>query len=220
MQGRIKMSRLVDDIRSALKSYPGLQIDKASNAVKGGFNIRNTQTNEVLETYELEITFPQNYPGRRLPIVRECSNKIPRNRDRHIFEDGRLCLSTALGELLICRRGITFEIFLNEILYPFLATQFAMSCGWLNEFPQGEYGHGARGIYESYAEFLGIGGEDAIVLAIRMAMMRNQRNKKCFCGSGRKLKDCHRQSHEILKKIGKDQLEQDAYLILTNKTPL
>lgn len=210
------MSWLLNDIRSALKSYPSLQIDAGFNIVKGGFEIKN-ERGEVLETYSLEITIPQSYPNSRLPIVREVSQRIPRNKDRHIFEDGRLCLSTPLGELLICRDGITFLKFLDEVLHPFLASQYAISCGWLNEFPQGEYSHGGKGIYESYSEFLEIDGIDKAISALIMATKRNQRNKKCFCASRKKLKDCHFKSYTLLQKLGKDQLYKDAEAMLACK---
>ena len=203
------MSWLVDDVSEGVKYYPKLKIYKTEGIVKGGFDIINPNTKKVLETYELQISFPSDYPQSKLPIVKELGKKVPRTKDRHISKNGIFCLTTPLKEFLICRNGISFKKFLDEILLPFLATQLALSSGWLNEFPQGEYGHDHVGIYETYTEYFDTENIETIISGIKMAMARNQRNRLCYCGSGKKLKKCHIRQITLLSKMGKVQLQKD-----------
>ncbi len=203
------MSWLLNDVQEALKIYDKLTVNREKGTVSGGFDIINPYTNEVLDTFTLLITFPKEYPNQCLPIVKEVSHKIPRTPDRHVYSDGRLCITTPIKEFLICKAGITLIQFLEDILRPFLATQMAISIGWLNSFPQGEYSHGFEGIYQSYSEFFNLKDVDKIVVGLQMALNRNQRNKHCFCGSGKKLKKCHINQISTLHGMSKSQIESD-----------
>jgi len=89
----------------------------------------------------------------------------------------------------------------------------AISLGWLDKFPQGEYSHGDNGIYESYCDFFEINNKEKIITGIKMALNKNQRNTYCFCGSKEKLKNCHLQKVINLKALGKDKLSKDLQLI-------
>lgn len=212
------MSWLLNDVQEAVKVYDKLTINKEEGTVSGEFDIINPNTNEVLDTFSLLITFPKKYPSQCLPIVKEVSHKIPRIPDRHVYPDGTLCITTPIKEFLICKAGITFIQFLEDILRPFLATQMAISMGWLDSFPQGEYGHGFEGIYESYSEFFSLKESDKIVAGLQMVLNKNQRNKLCFCRSGKKLKKCHINRIYTLQGMSKSQIEVDLkYLILKAK---
>ena len=211
------MTWLSTDIENALCSYPKLKFDKKNFKVLGSIEIINPNTNEALENYQLEIIFPKGYPNNQLPIVKEVTEKIPRTDSRHVYSDGRFCLTTALQEFLICRKGINFTRFLSEIVYPFLATQLAISCGWLDKFPQGEYSHGYEGIYETYSDFLNLNDLELICKGIEMSFQKNHRNSLCFCGSTKKLKKCHLRHISILKNISTSQLKNDLQAIVQKK---
>lgn len=203
------MSWLLNDVQEAVKVYDKLKINKDAGTVSGEFEIVNPETDQVLESFNLEISFPKKYPYQQLPSVKELSHKIPRNPDRHIYDNGTLCLTTPIREFLICKKGITLIQFFEEILRPYLATQMAISMGWLKEFPQGEYSHGFEGIYESYSEFFKIEDADKIIEGLKMVFTKNQRNKPCFCGSEKKLKKCHINEISTLKGMSKNQIAVD-----------
>ena len=103
--------------------------------------------------------------------------------------------------------------FIEQVLIPFLASQFAISAGWIDEFPQGEYGHNGQGIYETYVDFFELTEQQKLVNGLKMGLAKNQRNKPCFCGSGNKLKNCHSKKIELLKSMGKKQIERDLMIL-------
>lgn len=183
--------------------------------IEGDFEIHNPRTQEVLETFRIKILFPPEYPNSKLPLVQEIGNKVPRIKDRHVYPDGTFCLTTPLNEFVICRKGITFLRFLNEILRPFLATQIAISEGWLNEFPQGEYSHGEKGILESYIDFLDLSNIRLLISGLEMSLTKIERNCRCFCQSGLKLKRCHLQQINILRNMGKKRVTSDLNALKT-----
>ena len=208
------MSRFFkEEIKNTLITYPKLKFNKTKFRVTGDFDIINDNTGAIIETYGLKIELPVSFTKLILPRVTEITNKIPRHPDRHVYENGIFCLGTPLSEYLICREGISFRKFLEEILRPFLATQLAITRKWLTTFPQGEYGHGADGIYESYCDFFETKNRNRIITGIKIAMGKNQSNKSCFCDSGKKLKNCHRAQIETLRTFGRKQLSIDLKMI-------
>jgi len=208
------MSRfLKEEIKNTLIDYPNLKFNKTKYTVTGDFEIINENTGVIIETYNLKIEIPVRFTKLILPRVTEISHKIPRHPDRHVYKDGLFCLGTPLSEYLICSKGITFKEFIEKILRPFLATQLAITKKWLSSFPQGEFGHGAIGIYESYSDFFNTKDKNTIITGIKIALNKNQRNKVCFCSSGKKLKHCHMEYFNILRTFGKKQLLIDLKLI-------
>jgi len=204
---------LMKEIKETLTDYPTLIFSKKKWRIEGEFEIKNEETNVVLESYTIEILIPKQFLKVRLPMVTEVSHKIPRHPDRHVYKDGLFCLGTALSEYLICREGITFRKFLEEILKPFLATQLAISVGWLKSFPQGEYEHGAVGVFQAYCEFFKINNIDEIITAIKIGLKKNQRNTLCYCSSGKKIKSCHLDNYKIIRNFNKKQLQEDLKII-------
>lgn len=207
------MSWLKKDIDVALQKFPKLKLFKKEGVIKGDVDLINPESKNVIETYNLEVSIPVDYLKSKLPRVKELSKKIPRKADRHVDFEGVFCLSTPLKEFLICRNGITMISFFDTILLPFLASQFAISAGWIDEFPQGEYGHDGQGIYETYAEFFECSDHEILINGLKMALAKNQRNKSCFCESGNKLKNCHSHKIELLKNMGKVQLAKDLNIL-------
>ena len=163
------MSWLLNDLQEALKKYDKLKINKENGTVTGKYEIINPNSNLVLDSFSLIFTFPHNYPNLCLPIVKELERKIPRIADRHVYPDGKLCLTTPINEFLICKKGISFLEFLDDIVGPYLAAQMAISMGWLDGFPQGEYEHGYEGIFQSYSEFFEITDLSIIISGIPTA---------------------------------------------------
>jgi len=183
--------KLVDQIKETLEAYPDMSFDEKRMIVSGNYSLVNTQTGDSIEDYNLSIFFPIGVFSTTLPRVKELGGKIPRLIDRHIYPKGTFCLTTRLYEYIICRNGITFAAFLESIVRPFLATQTLLSLGEISRFPQGEFSHGGKGILEGYQDYLKLESEQETIDTISAVISKIGRNKKCFCGSGKKYKDCH-----------------------------
>lgn len=200
------MNQFKEEVLSTLKQYPSLTLMK-NGEVKGTLDITN-KSGVILESFSLKIKFPYDYP-KKLPIVSETSDILPRNKDAHVYSNGQFCLTSPLKEYLICKNGITLSVFMSEILIPFLSAQLAILCGYIKEFPQGEYGHGSDGIYESYVEYFEVNDPAIIISALQMVKNKNIRNMACFCNSGKKLKTCHLNQIMLLKSYDKASLNSD-----------
>ena len=80
-----------------LKNNPGISITSISETeitLTGKYELCSYMTGygNVDENYELEIKIPNSFP-KGIPIVREISNKIPRDYNHHInFTDDSFCL--------------------------------------------------------------------------------------------------------------------------------
>lgn len=195
-------------IKKAIAKYPRLSYgaERSEQVVKG--------TIEVLDgvSFEVHITFPKDYP-RCFPIVREVSDKIPKVSDRHVNPDGSLCLAVRPQELILCKRGLTFESFMDKILIPHLAREFVKS--ETGEYPSGEYSHGADGVLEYFRESTGINERNKILRLIELAIAPNGDGMydACLCGSGRKFKFCHYRSCLEFREMGKQHLKYFQELI-------
>lgn len=182
---------LIKDINKALEDYPSLTLNEKTGVVSGSFPLTNPSTGEKIEEYDLRITFPSGTFINKLPRVWETSERLPRLRDRHIYDDGEFCLASSLDAYLLCREGVTFLNFLEDVVSPFLASQTLISLGEPDAFPQGQYSHGEQGILESYQEYFGTQDLSLIVDTLSASLRKIGRNTKCFCGSGKKFKYCH-----------------------------
>jgi hypothetical protein len=162
---------------------------------------------EVLDgvNYDVHITFP-GYP-QQFPKVKEVSNKIPHDPNRHVNPDGTLCLAVRPQEVLLCRKGLTFDHFMNQILVPHLAREYVKS--ETGEYPQGEYSHGNKGVLEFFQERFGQENKETIIQLIDLAIQPNgtKMYDECVCGSGRKFKFCHYPVCLELREMGKETLK-------------
>jgi len=68
-----------------------------------------------------------------------------------------------------------------------------------------------EGIIQYYREEHKLPDEPSIVLLLSHVMKkkRTERNMNCPCGSGKKVKHCHLQSIEIIKKLGEERISKD-----------
>ena len=83
-------------------------------------------------------------------------------------------------------------------------------------YVNGEYSHGAAGFLEFYSEELKTGNDMAKTVILIKYIANNtrpERTSKCFCGSEKKFRHCHREAFDKLKKIGDDQLKFHGYRI-------
>jgi hypothetical protein len=208
------MFDLNKDIEKALKTYTDLRLDPKAITVSGKFIAFDRSSKTEIDQYEVLIRFPENYPF-RFPVVFESSGKIPRDVSRHINNRGNICFSNPQDELSLCRNGITFKWFLDEILNPHLCREYARE--HLGYYPTGERSHGTEGIWEGYFDLFKTTDKKAILEELKMilSIRKPGRNSPCYCNSGKKYKVCHEKLEPEVMKVGR-QNALKLYEVLKN----
>lgn len=147
-----------------------------------------------------------------IPIVVEKTNVINRDWDFHISKDGVCCLDIPHKLLKRKRRGIQFEEFYREVIYPFFANyHYKESTG---EYANGEYKHHFEGIAQFYQEEFGHENYEDIISLLETAIdgTKHQPNGECpLCGKHKYKKCCRKKVHS-LKGYGEQQLKIDLTL--------
>ncbi len=201
------MYSVKDDIENALKKYPTLRLanNKKLLTVEGIFIATNMQSKIAIETYEVSITFPQNYPF-AFPNVIELSRKIPRDINRHVKTNDTLCFGNFYDESRYCKNGITFTWFLNEILNPHLCREYVREK--TRNYPTGERSHDIEGHWESFYEIFNTTEKQTIIDGLNYILENKPlaRNAICYCGTGKKYKCCHEKIRQQVMIIGRENI--------------
>lgn len=196
-----------DEIDLTLQQYPKLTPLKGK--LLGKVDITDKNRCKILDTYEVEISYPKGYKKYRLPIVRELGSKIPNSPDRHINPDRSLCIMVRPEEVFICHEyqyKIDTVTFVDTYLIPYLATQTLINKGKIQKFLCEERSHGVKGIIEFWNGYLDTKDLNVILKSLEMVAFPNFFSKKqrCFCGSGKKSKRCHFNSIQTLMQFPKE----------------
>jgi hypothetical protein len=145
--------------------------------------------------YKLRIEIPNSFP-RKIPIVRETSYKIPRDRRHHVNMDSdSLCLGSRISILQKMHENPTISGFVEKCIVPFL---YSVT---FNSFVFGELEHGCDGILEEYQDIFSV-FTDMQVLNILLCISKKKRiaNKyPCPCGCGYRLGKC--KLHDIINRV-------------------
>jgi len=210
-------NNLIKDINEVLELYPKLRsyeeadgthsligeidIFDASEIYHGSFDIR------VKSTKDYPYSFPDLY---------ETKGMIAYEEDMHMYKDGRCCVAIMQEEEIRAKKGITLKEFLKEFTIPFFANQlYYKNC---NSWANGDYKHGLEGILQYYQELLNEVSLEKVISELNNVLVVNQKGfEKCFCGSGKKYKKCHRNTHLELKKLPKNRVKLDYELIVKFK---
>src|SRR5262245_5470778 len=133
-------------LESQLRSrYPTLH----AFIVDGEGRIRGTVAAVEADRYALDIALPMNYP-RAMPSVWETGGRIPREIDRHVFDDGSLCLGAPLALWIQLGGNYSIERVIDGPLRGFLIGNSLVEEG--EPWPYGERAHGAAGLLEHLGE--------------------------------------------------------------------
>lgn len=191
-----------------VESEPGIFV------VKGNLGFSVPYNGTVIEDdYDIEIEIPDDYP-QSPPYVKEAANKIPKHEDFHVnVSEGTLCLGAPLAVKTTFAKQRNLLWFVEKQVVPFLfGISYKLKYG---ELPLAELSHGGKGLLEHYKELFAV-NDDAIALEfLRMLALGNyDEHGICPCGSGLKIKKCHR---KVLKKARKHQRPeefQEEYLMI------
>ncbi len=141
-------------------------------------------------TYEVRIVVPEKYPT-RAPTLFETGGQINRTSDWHINPDGSCCIAPTAKIYLTLADEITILKWIDKLVIPYLANHILKT--QTGKYADIEYSHGSEGIREFYRKWFGNDDDTVILKMVKYitGVTAYNRNDKCFCGSGKKYKNCH-----------------------------
>lgn len=181
------------------KAYPQLGFSVRNETVFLSGNFLLKDDDKVVDSFLIEIEFPFNYP-RRIPVVYEIGNRIPKIADRHMYLDGRACLYLPFQLSEIFPEGSGLLDFLNGPVLSFFVSQSYFEL--TGEWPFGEWPHGPDAIIEYYTSVLETNDKNLIINYIQVISKKEIKGHwLCPCGSGKILRHCH---YTLVKKLHHD----------------
>lgn len=208
MMGR---SKFAQDFKEVEDRFPKLSYFWSSKlkhwVISGELDICDVK-GDYWNTFSITIGIPQSYPN-CIPCVIENSTLIPRDIDWHISQEGACCVDIEHNLIAMSKRGINIYSFINEKVYPYFANQiFKME---EKNYAGEEYAHHLDGIIQYYIEDHNLTDIDTVILMLEAIVANTNigRNKKCPCKSDKKVKDCHLDSIETIKSLGKERVQKD-----------
>jgi hypothetical protein len=200
-----ELERVVGD---AMAVQPRMWLDDERERVafRGRFDI--CEGGAVIEAFAVDVVLAKDSP-RGLPSVWEVGGRIPRVADPHHVNiaDGSLCVVLPEAFWLEHPEGLTLAEYLEGPLRRHLAGQAMVLRG--EEWPAGEWRHGADGKVQFYRELFG--ADDNSPLTGFFDLLGREKVKGhwiCPCGSGEKLRDCHgEQVHRVRERLPAALLE-------------
>jgi hypothetical protein len=190
-------------------------LKQESVVVYGTYGIVVPDSNDQIE-YGICILLPGRYP-KQLPVLFCNDPKLPiGNIDRHILSDGSACLG--IYAELMTRWSLNPGIvnFLENFVAPFLVWQVYYDAHQKPP-PWGERSHSEDGIIEYYAELLGLNNQKSIVEFMKLLARKNRPkgHEVCPCGSGERLRNCHRQLlYSTREKVSWEYVVKDLQIVL------
>ncbi|SEK76200.1 SEC-C motif-containing protein [Olivibacter domesticus] len=159
-------------------------------------------------TFQIIMLVPRSYPY-CVPIVIEKSQIIPRDIDWHISPEGICCLDADHELIAMSQKGININDFITDKVYTYFANQIYKLQG--KQYAGAEYAHHTAGVIQYYVERLNMPSAEATLQALKNILCKKGlgRNDKCPCGSGLKLKKCHKASIETIKTFGFSKVQKD-----------
>lgn len=193
-----------NQLNSVIKKFPNLMITELDGikALKGILDIKDA-SNDVVGSFSIEIKFRMDFPY-RFPILYEVGEAIPNIADRHKYSDGKCCITVLPDEILKCKDGISVLSFIEKYVIPYFANQiYYLQHG---KYLNGEYSHGKDGFIEFYTNFFRTSNKlkwrEDVERVRSGTIIKMDRNKPCFCGSGQKYKNCHDVIYYNIKRLG------------------
>ncbi|MBW2604564.1 MAG: hypothetical protein JRE28_09660 [Deltaproteobacteria bacterium] len=190
-------------------------LKRESVVVCGTYGISIPNSARQIE-YWISILMPAKYP-KQIPIMFCNDDKLPiGDIDRHIMTDGSACLGVYAD--IMTRWSLKPDIvnFLEGFVAPFLVWQ-AYYDAHQKPPPWGERSHFADGIIEYYSELLGMNKYQSVVGFMRLLARKNRPkgHEICPCGSGERLRNCHRELlYSIREKISWQYVVKDLQTVL------
>lgn len=182
---------LFSEVQQAVdRNQPELSVSKTDDLItlEGLFVVSGPEG--PFDSYQVLAGLTASFPT-EAPIVFETGDRIPKIDDRHIFPQHGNCCLGVWEEWLLTSPDHQFETFLTGPMHDYFISQtyYEVNGVW----PFGERSHGKLGVFEAYADLLGV-ALDAKIIADYLHLLSRQMIKGhalCPCGSGRRLRQCH-----------------------------
>ena len=125
--------------------------------VDGAVDVKGTypvvHEGREIARYSLRVALPADYPH-SLPLVWETGERIPRIEDRHVnVADGSLCLGAPAALWIALAGNFSIDRVLDLPVRNFLIGNSMVEAG--EEWPHGEWKHGANGMLQYFGETVG-----------------------------------------------------------------
>ncbi|WP_312398383.1 SEC-C metal-binding domain-containing protein [Sphingobacterium sp.] len=199
--------KFAEEAINVINKFPELKLLSRENSLpylEGQIDLFD-QNGRAYDSYFVKIECSEDYPH-SFPLVYEINERLPNNIDWHVYPNGQFCICAPPEEYFECSRGISLLSFIEKHLIPYLHNQAFRE---LNGYYLNERSHGKEGVLESLYNILGTTNANK-VLEILMYIYKNKtpsRTSKCFCASGKKYRQCHRNAFIQFKKIGLERLK-------------
>lgn len=168
----------------------------------GSFHVYETlDGSNVLDSFEVLFGFGRDFPAFE-PYIAETGKRLPREIDRHVYPWGQCC-TCVWPQWRGTTEKVSVKAFVDGPVRDFFLSQlyFEQHKDW----PFGEWKHGKSGLIEAAKAMLGLSSLDLSEQQLRAYM--NAATAKsvkghwsCPCGSGKRLRDCHREQVEALNR--------------------
>lgn len=179
-----------------------------------------TGTLAVVESvaYTVNLLVPDRYPE-EAPVLFCDPREIPWSGERHVFSKGRACLCVRTELRLHWPNGSDLADFLRVLVVPYFIGQVYFDAH--GDWPQdsGERSHGVEGIKECYRELVAPIGQVTDEIIIDFARLLSRKNpvkghELCPCGTGRRLRNCHREFvSELRERINPKDAHLDYHIL-------
>ncbi|MBK7800087.1 MAG: SEC-C domain-containing protein [Saprospiraceae bacterium] len=196
--------RFYKDFIKAKVHFPEIEYEILKNhafkyKLLGNFKIVDDE-GTLWGEFKTAIYFKSNYPL-GFASLQEVSEKIPREDKRHINRDGVCCFCDPLKQIEMEMKPFSIYDFIKEYTIPFFANQIYYE--HFGEFKNGDYSHGEEGIWETLEEEFGTKNRTEIKSKLEYINSKPGRNSLCYCGSNLKLKHCHWEMANQIRKLSK-----------------
>ena len=185
------------------KKYPDLALRfDSSGALVYGFIAfrRKVLGNWMSDHYQVSIEIPAGYP-QEMPQTKETGGRVPATF--HTNPGDYLCLEVPIRIELNFRENPTLLFYIDNFVIDYLTTYTYKNL--FGKLPFGERAHGVKGKMQFYEELFHIKKWSVILDYLKMiASLRYRGHRRCFCGSGKRLRNCHRDF--MAKLIDSDKL--------------
>lgn len=182
-----KLCELIEEVTTKFTDLWHVRDTNDKVCLAGAFPI--VENGKTIDRFSIRIEFPHDYPASP-PIVYEIGGRIPRTRDRHLDGNGAACLFVPDERWRYWPPGATILEFLNGPVRDFFLLQlfFELTGDPISQARP----HGVEGKLEYYYEELETRSLDVVIKAVQyLARKEVKGHWDCYCGSGKRLRDCH-----------------------------
>ena len=188
------VSAAMAQVAALLQKYPNLEIASKAETeiiITGWIHIARIFNDfPLIKNVQLEITIP--IAQERFPYVKDTGGHID-TKYPHRYLSGHLCLATEIDLKLHFLDGFDLLQWMDDFVEPYyFSHEYYQRFGC---YPFGDRAHGYLGAIQSYCDWFSVSRLDTISSILIQIQANNhyRGHHLCFCGSGKKMRDCHGQ---------------------------